>query len=390
MLTPDSQMLRHDMYCDMADKGFYLDQEAWLQLDVPGLIALQVPQSQPLASPSNPQQGVGPALGLGGLTTPRVPGQEDSDEMERLNHLCRCPSHHWLHTSLDMGQSCKPCAVCGLGSYVSTPCNASANTRCTKCPNDKPDKSHYTGAWNNETRQCVWECDTNFEIRILNGKQMCGCKAGRDCVKCATLPDNAALINVCQMFIDASTGVCTADDSTVAGVVVLVVMPMTLTEFQSNRAGFVKSIAAAAGISETKVNILGTSEVRRSAPSSPPTTATPTSRQATATPHTSRAMPTQLDEVEKVSSTDSRRAGSVAVETLVTGRMRQILGLLTGTDALNAALAANGLPASTGVMLMGINDGTVPPPPPPPNITVLLELRHRLCQLGPPSLYEMP
>lgn len=53
--------------------------------------------------------------------------------------------------------------------------------------------------------------------------------------------------------------------------------------------------------------------------------------------------------------------------------MGQLLGLLTGTDALNAALKANGLPASTGVQMRGVNDGTLPPPPPPPNITVTPE-----------------
>ena len=48
---------------------------------------------------------------------------------------------------------------------------------------------------------------------------------------------------------------------------------------------------------------------------------------------------------------------------------------MTGTDALNAALKANGLPASTGVQLKGVNNGVIPAPPPPPNITIIPEPR---------------
>ena len=46
---------------------------------------------------------------------------------------------------------------------------------------------------------------------------------------------------------------------------------------------------------------------------------------------------------------------------------------MTGTDALNAALKANGLPASTGLQLKRVNNGVIPSPPPPPNITIIPE-----------------
>jgi hypothetical protein len=60
---------------------------------------------------------------------------------------------------------------------------------------------------------------------------------GKVCYQCPALPKDGKLLNVCQLFTDPTTGKCTFDDTTVAGVVVAVLMPMSLTAFESARGG---------------------------------------------------------------------------------------------------------------------------------------------------------
>lgn len=165
---------------------------------------------------------------------------------------------------------------------------------------------------------------------------------------------------------------------------------MTQDEFDdANRNSFIVSMATAAGISVSKVEILGVSSARRAGADEDGSTtpnrvehvlgswtiterlrqqgrvARGVGQDAMRQTLGLELVSTNAEVALRYSPSGTRRAASVAVETLVQGRMTQLFGLLTGTEALNAALVANGLPASTGVLLKGVNDGTMPPPPPP-------------------------
>ena len=51
---------------------------------------------------------------------------------------------------------------------------------------------------------------------------MCKCIEGRECFQCAVLPENGALLNICELFTDPATGICTFDSTTTAGLVLAV------------------------------------------------------------------------------------------------------------------------------------------------------------------------
>ena len=165
-------------------------------------------------------------------------GGAQEDLIEVYTGPCRCPE---LEFYLHKGVECRRCAVCERGSYTVRECNATANRICRVCPNAKPLNSEYTGMYDETLGECEWKCNPDFEPTIVqdwrSSRVKCTCMEGKICYQCPALPKNAGLLDVCQLFTDPSTGVCTFNERTVAGVVLAVLMPMTSAEFDSNRIG---------------------------------------------------------------------------------------------------------------------------------------------------------
>jgi len=236
--------------------GFLLDTSIWCsQSAILGLKPASVPNCTALAvvgggvgvggggvvGASAPGGGLAPAPApLGGPpgAGPVVQGGGGGGLKVVYTGACRCPEvEFYLH----QGVECKRCTVCERGYYVTRECNATIDRICGVCPNAKPLNSEYTGVYNNLSRQCEWKCNTDFEEIIVKGpggpRVKCKCMEGKVCYQCPALPKDGKLLNVCQLFTDPTTGKCTFDDMTVAGVVVAVLMPMSLTAFESARGG---------------------------------------------------------------------------------------------------------------------------------------------------------
>ena len=85
------------------------------------------------------------------------------------------------------------------------------------------------------TGECEWLCRENFERLPVTStddekfgrgsRDMCKCLEGKDCFQCAALPDDGGLLNICEMFTDPATGICTFDSTTTAGLVLAVSCP---------------------------------------------------------------------------------------------------------------------------------------------------------------------
>ena len=238
-----------------------------------------------------------------------------------LSHAdpCRCAEQgSYLETS--QGQArCQPCSICRPGTFTSTKCNRTNDAICSRCPNAKPYMSEFTGRFpvvikteNNSSgaliptteilNECEWKCNANFERKLVQGTYQCECISSTTCRKCAALPRHGKLLNICQMY--TKNGVCTFDDSTIAGIMIAVLLPLSLADFDSTaRNGFVQAIASAAGVSFRKVEIIGVSAVRRA----------------------SVGFETKWEEsVMVISGVRNRRAASISVETMVSGRLRQV------------------------------------------------------------------
>jgi hypothetical protein len=235
----DASTITCEWQC-MNHKGFYTDISKWVELGrIPGLVSSAIPPNFLTMG------GSGGAIGVAGSSVGGGSGGGVGSTPGLQNDLytgpCRCPEDgYYLSKSIE-GESCKKCTTCKLGFYTTQKCNATADAVCTTCPNSKPYMSEYTGVYptissrtvgSNTTvvvlPECEWKCNPNFEKKIVKGLPQCECIPGSGCSKCPKLPTNGKLLNLCLMYTDASTGVCSFDDTTLAGIVMAVLMPMTL------------------------------------------------------------------------------------------------------------------------------------------------------------------
>jgi hypothetical protein len=168
----------------------------------------------------------------------------------------------------------------------------------------------------------------------------CECKKGLRCAQCPAKPERGKLLDLCQLFTNPATGICTADDSTEAGAVLAILMPMTAAEFRASENEFKTCIASAAGLSPSNVVVLGVTAARRAG------------KVGGSWRQYIFETVEKVDEIRRMVTRsvslpgfNNRRADSVAAETMVIGPMSNLLKLISSPDSLNAALVAKGLPA---------------------------------------------